>query len=457
MFTGHQLSEREDSASPDEEWQRAVITALARGRQLQDACSEAGITEQRFYERVAADPAFRDACREAIEAARQRLAQDLALIKHIAAPEPAPDSTAISAPEPIPTLFSQQMPAWAPTLFGALLAGQSADAACAKAGVTEEQIRAEQQQNPLFRQVWRTSQSTPLAERRAAFEALLNRVIAAAVVATRALPPQIEPEHPRAGWVGTFFRAWRDGQSLAEAAQVAGVSLEAVEKVHVQNAPFGQAWDLLTLASSVAAILPRQEQLTAYTREQQEQLAAALRANMPLVEASATVGVAPDIALVWTKTIPMVREAYEEQLRHRREETLTREAPLAEAFLATLAQGVRPKAAAEQAGWQWGEALRRRRWDPSFAQAWHDAASKEKTTRQHARRQRDARGDAMLDQLMDMQFYEIVPEEGEHLADLAADLRAAAKRRGVRIYRERDPQRLLVRLLTDVPEAQERQ
>ena len=63
----------------------------------------------------------------------------------------------------------------------------------------------------------------------------------------------------------------------------------------------------------------------------------------------------------------------------------------------------------------------------------------------------------MLDQLMDMQFYEIVPEEGEHLADLAADLRAAAKRRGVRIYRERDPQRLLVRLLTDVPEAQERQ
>lgn len=435
-----------------------VIAALTRGRQLQEACSEAGITEQRFHERVAVDPAFRDACREAIEPTRQHLAQDLAFIEHTAAPEPAPDPTAISAPDPIPTLFSQQMPAWAPTLFGALLAGRPPDAARADAGVTEEQICAEQEQNPLFRQVWRKFQTGPRAGRRAAFDALLDRTIAAAVVATRALPPQIGPEQPRAGWGRTFFRAWRDGRSPAEAARAARVSLEAVEVVYAQNAPFAQACALLALASAVDGQLPQQrEQLTAYVREQQEQLAAALRANMPLAEASATVGVAPEIALVWTRTIPEVREAYEEQQRRWCEETLAREAPLAEAFLAALAEGVGPRAAVAQVGWTWAAALQRRNLDPAFAQAWPHAVREIEPTRQRTRRgTRAARGDAMLDQLLDMQFYEIIADEGERLADLAADLRTAAKRRGARIYKKRDPEHLVVRLLTDIRGEQER-
>jgi hypothetical protein len=62
---------------------------------------------------------------------------------------------------------------------------------------------------------------------------------------------------------------------------------------------------------------------------------------------------------------------------------------------------------------------------------------------------RAARGDGMLAQVMDMGFSEIVPEAGEVLSDLAADLRAAAGRKGVVIqFNESHPGRLIVQYIT---------
>lgn len=473
-----------------DQWQSALIAALARGRRLQDARADVGISEERFHEQLGVDPAFRNACREAIETARAELARDLALIEEI---------DCSSAPPSRPRLArqTQVLPKWAVLLLMALLNGRSLDAAFIDVGVDESHIRAEERRNQLFRLVWRSLNTIPLAGRLAAYDALLDRVIALAMVGTRVFPSP-------ANWIGSFFQVWRENRSPTEAMRTTGVSEQQVEEERRRNSYFALAYELLTLVQLDVDVYSRQqEQDAANLQEQQSQLASILRSGIPLLVACAAVDVAPRVALTWIETVPEIRAAYEEQERQKQAEKLTREAepaaafltalvesgepriaarqagwswtaaqerrrlvpefalawdkaleevraretPLAEAMLAALAQGIPPRTAVEQVQWTWEKARQRRRLDPAFARDWKAAQAAGKPARTVRRKRNTTRGQAMLKQILDGQFYEIVPDDGEHTTELLAELRAAAKSRGMRIYRKRDPQRLLVKLL----------
>lgn len=212
----------EPGAAALQPWQAAVIAGLQAGLTAVVACAEARVSVRQFRESYTRDLLFRDACLAAIAAAR-------AAADEVLAP-------------------ARALPPWAPALFGVLLKGVSLEAAYAKVGVTAADVRRERQRNLFFRQAFQVARTVREGgDSRRKYEPLLDRAVADAVVAARAIAPREGAAPPRADWQGALLRAMRDGWPIVDATRIANIDERTVASERERNPAFAQVYDLIAI------------------------------------------------------------------------------------------------------------------------------------------------------------------------------------------------------------------
>ncbi len=219
---------------PPKGWQRAFPLALQQGRSLQDACAVARVSEEFVQATYARSSEFRAAYEMVMRAAQQPLNEATEII----------ESTNWTLPV---TRARMPFPAWTSTFFSALLSGQVMSDACKQAGVSADQVAREQRRNPLFRLAARALLHTPDPKQRYdAIVALLNRMIADAVVAARVLLPRAH-KTPPGEWIASLLYALHDGLSLTQAASLAQIPADDLNDELRRNKALADAFALFDL------------------------------------------------------------------------------------------------------------------------------------------------------------------------------------------------------------------
>ena len=237
---------------PPKGWQQALLVALQQGRSLQDACAAARVSEEFVRATYARSSIFRTAYEMAMRAAEQRTTVSPEII----------ESTNWTFPV---TRARMSFPAWTSTFFSALLSGQGMSDACKQAGVSADQVAQEQRRNPLFRLAARALLHTPDPKQRYdAIIALLDRMIADAVVAARVLPSRARGTL-LGEWIASLPHALRDGLSLTQAATLARVPPEDLNDELQRNPALADAFALFDLFMPLLAPF-REQQVARDTR-----------------------------------------------------------------------------------------------------------------------------------------------------------------------------------------------
>lgn len=385
-------------------WAPALFDALLKGMPLEAAYKEAGVLaadvrrerQRNLLFRQAFQAASADGAggfgRKKYEPLLDRAVADAVVASRVIAPREG-------APQPRAN--------WQGALLRGLRDGWSIVEAMRIANIDEQSVALERERNLAF------AQACDLI-------AIFVPRHRPASPAEATQPATRRPSAPQ-DWPERALTAYRDGATPAAAAQVAGVSLAVLRRRRQTDQAFDTAWDAVTQQRQVEQV-QAQAAREQHWRAQQARVAAELSADSPLEEAARAADVSLDVATVWTATIPAVAEAYaayQQRIAARRRQSVedtaavlrsggtseaaaaaagvsleqlqswmhseptlrsaaaegerARDTALADAFLAALAAGSGPRAAAAQVGWPWKRALYWRSENAAFARAWQEA------------------------------------------------------------------------------------